>query len=72
MTDVVPIADQVAEVRREIALRQRVYPYQVAKGKLEQAEADRHMRRIEGVLATLLFVEKNADLIRRIKTGGAA
>lgn len=62
----VPLADQIREVERELALRGRVYPFQVKTGKMDQAEADRHMAAMEGVLATLRYVEKNAVGIRRI------
>lgn len=44
---------QIAEIRREIALRERVYPGLVARGKMRQVEADEHMVLIGNVLETL-------------------
>jgi hypothetical protein len=45
--------DQINEVKREIAIRQRVYPRWVADGKLTQAKADRQIEVMQAVLATL-------------------
>ena len=45
--------EQIAEVRREIALRARVYPRFVQSGKLTQAKADRSMAVMGAVLKTL-------------------
>jgi hypothetical protein len=49
----VPLALQIAEVEREIAMRANVYPKLVRTGKMRQGEADEHIRRMRGVLATL-------------------
>lgn len=59
----IPLADQIGEVETELAIRRNVYPYQVAKGKMEQAEADRRMANMEAVLATLRWIERNRDRI---------
>jgi len=40
-------------VRRELALRERVYPSFVAKKRLIQEKADRHMAVMRAVLQTL-------------------
>ena len=55
MTDLFPatLDDQIAEVRRELALRERVYPNFVAKKRLTQEKADRHMAAMRAVLQTL-------------------
>lgn len=37
------LADMLAEVTRELAQRERVYPRLVEAGKLSQADADRQM-----------------------------
>jgi hypothetical protein len=47
------IADQVACVKREIALRARVYPKWVFAGKMKQAAADRELATMRAVLATV-------------------
>lgn len=60
----IPLVDQIAEVRRELALRDRVYPHMVASGKLDQEEADQHKARMQGVLNTLLWLQKNEDRVR--------
>lgn len=64
MSGKVPIAGQIAEINREIALRKGVYPRQVASGKMRQGEADLCMRRIEAVLATLMFCQEHEADIR--------
>ena len=66
MTDApkVPIAGQIAEIKREIAFRKNVYPRQVASGKLREGEAELCMRRIEAVLATLFFCQEHETDIR--------
>lgn len=49
----VPIADMIACVRRELAMRERVYPNQVKANRMKPAEADLELRRMRGVLAFL-------------------
>lgn len=49
----VPLADQVAELERELQQRARVYPRLVGKGQLTQDRADLQTARLEAALATL-------------------
>lgn len=49
----VTVAEQIAAVEREIAMRGRVYPRWVAAGKMTQAKADAEIRAMRAVLATL-------------------
>lgn len=49
----VTLQDQIAEVRREIEMRKRVYIRQVDKGKLTAGEAERRTVAMVGVLLTL-------------------
>ena len=42
-------AEKLAEVRRELAMRRRVYPRLVDGGKLTQAESDRQIAIMEAV-----------------------
>lgn len=42
--------DKVAELKRELAMRARVYPWLIRKGKLTQSEADRQREILEAVL----------------------
>jgi hypothetical protein len=53
----ISLRDQIACVRRELALRERVYPSQIAAGKMKQAEADTELARMRAVLDTLEHVE---------------
>ena len=49
----ITLDDQIAEVKRELYFRGRVYPGLVSRGKMTQAEADKHTARMRAVLATL-------------------
>jgi hypothetical protein len=55
MTELFPIGlpEQIAEVQRELALRERVYPRFIAAGKMTQANAQKYTARMQAVLATL-------------------
>lgn len=63
----VNLAQQIACVRREIAMRENVYKRRVADGKMTQAKADGEVRAMQAVLATLQAVEDNAPTIERLK-----
>ncbi|MGC4407558.1 hypothetical protein D4A92_09615 [Rhizobium rosettiformans] len=59
----ISIIGQIAEIDREIAMRQRVYPEHVRTGKMRQAEADMLMERAYAIRATLMFCrEHEADI----------
>lgn len=49
----IPLSDQIACVERELKFRRRLYPHWVANGKMEKAEADTEIARMEAVLVTL-------------------
>ena len=51
--DRVPLWDQIAEVKREIEQRKRVYARLIDNGKLGKAEAERRMLTMAAVLQTL-------------------
>lgn len=55
----IALADQIAEVEREIGLRRMAYPVHVARATMSQEDMDRHMTRIEAVRATLLWLQQN-------------
>lgn len=57
------ILEQIAEVKRELALRKNVYPAFVARGKMDQAEADQHLTRLSAACTSLEFLRDNRDLI---------
>lgn len=48
-----PLSDQIAEVRREIKQRERVYGRWVAEGRMKEAAASLQLGRMRAVLATL-------------------
>lgn len=66
MTARVPIAVQVAEVERELVMRDRVYPRLVAGGQLMDHEARERIRDLQAALATLRTVQRHADGLRRL------
>ncbi len=60
MAETVTIDEQIAEVEREIRLREVVYPRWVAapKPKLSQAQADKQIGRMRAVLITLVALKE--------------
>lgn len=54
------LAQQIAEVERELALRNNVYPGLVARKKMRQGEADAHVARMQAVLKTLRWLHAQA------------
>ena len=55
VNDLLPITldDQIAAVKREIAMRERVYPRQVFNRKMSQKTADRELALMRAILNTL-------------------
>jgi polyhydroxyalkanoate synthesis regulator phasin len=51
------IERQIAEVKRELAMRRRVYPRFVETGRMTQQQAERFMADMEEVLQTLQLVQ---------------
>lgn len=62
-TAVPRIDEQIAELQREIAMREQVYPGQIRAGKMRQGTADYKMRCIEAALATLQYMRANREVI---------
>jgi len=60
----IPLADQIAEVAREIRQRDRVYPKWIADGRLKQETADTKLAQLHAALSTLQFIERHADGLR--------
>lgn len=58
MDDAITLADKIACVRREIAMRQRVYPRLVTIGKMKPAQAEHEILCMQAVLDTLLAVQE--------------
>jgi hypothetical protein len=61
----ISINAQIEEVTRELGLRKNVYETEVAKGKMRRSVADLHMARMQGVLATLEWLQSNENLIKQ-------
>lgn len=60
----IPIGQQINEVRREIAMRNAVYPGLVARGKMSKADQTLAMDRMAAVLTTLEWLAENESAIR--------
>jgi len=60
------IEDHIKSLNREIAMRKRVYPGFVARGKMTGKEADHEIDAMEAVLATLTKVKEMADSVGRL------
>jgi hypothetical protein len=65
MTPPVPLADQLAEVRRECALRERVYGEWVRAGKMTVVDSATRIRRLGAVRNTLEALEAMRRLAER-------
>src|SRR5260370_41456309 len=58
MSGEILIADQIRCVRREIVMREFVYPRRVSSAKMKQETADRELAAMRAVLATLEELER--------------
>lgn len=58
----IPYGEQLREVRREIALRKRVYPRWIEQGKVSKQGADRKIAIMEAVAETLVPLAKAEEL----------
>ena len=63
----ISLDDQIKEVRREIGLRERVYPRFVARKKLLQSAADEHLERLRAALDTLERIPEFRDTIAQLE-----
>ncbi len=59
----VPIQQQVDCVRRELKMRERVYPRWIASGKMTQTLAARELEAMRAVLETLQKIDEYSRLI---------
>ena len=71
MADKIVLADQIAEVGREIGLRRNVYPRFVSVGKMTQEEAGHMKVRLEAVYTTLVWLRDNRALVLAARAGGS-
>lgn len=65
----IPIEDQIACVRRELAQRRRVYPRLIKNESMTKDEAEKELHRMEAVLNTLIWLQENKSIIQQIKRG---
>jgi hypothetical protein len=56
----VTLETQIAELKRELAVRENVYRSWIAKGTMRQEVADSQMARMRGALHTLLELQEDA------------
>lgn len=54
----VTLETQIAELKRELAVREHVYAAWLTKGKMRQEDADKQMARMRGALHTLLELQE--------------
>lgn len=59
MSEPIPLAVQIACVKRELALRGRVYPRWVAEGRMKLDAAEREQATLAAVLKTLTDLQEN-------------
>lgn len=63
------VRDQIACVRRELALRKNVYPGFVKRGKMSQEEADKEIDRMQAVHDTICMTWIDITLMPLPKDG---
>lgn len=59
----VPLSDQIACIKREIAMRERVYPGWIERGRMKPVQAALEIRRMRAVLKRLLVAERAEGLL---------
>lgn len=59
----VGIEDQITEIKRELMMREQVYPTLISAGKLEKRVADLRQRDMAAVLRTLEFLRDNRETL---------
>jgi hypothetical protein len=58
----IPYSEQLREIRREIAVRERVFPRWVENGKISQKDADRKLAIMRAVADTLAPLARGEEL----------
>lgn len=66
--DPIPLDAQIAEIDRELMLRDRVYGHRINTGKMSRDRADIHTENLKAARETLLLVKKH-DLLRHVPPG---
>ncbi len=60
----VGIETQIGEALRELDMRKQVYPRQVARHQMRQAEADLKISYQQAIVTTLVYVRDNMEGIK--------
>lgn len=60
----IPLAEQIAELKREAALRVNVYPSFVARGRMTEQEAEKYKARLSAAITTLEWLQRNEMRVR--------
>jgi hypothetical protein len=68
----IPLAEQIAEAQRELALRRAVYPKWIKAGKLDAGEAYHRLRCMEEIVRTLTRLETEQRQLRLFGAGASA
>lgn len=58
------LQQQIAELRREMALRRNVHPRMIASGRMRQGEADLAMARMQAAHDSLVWLAEHIDEVR--------
>lgn len=64
-----PLDDQIAELKRELAIRKSAYPSFVMRGRTTGEQADKSWRAMQAALRTLLFMQRHEAAIRSALAG---
>ena len=67
----ISLSQQIDEVKRELALRSEVYPRRINSGKMKQSLADYQTVRMQAVLRTLEWLQRNEAKVRILMTEGS-
>ena len=67
----ISLNQQIDEVKRELALRSEVYPRRINSGKMKQSLADYQTVRMQAVLRTLEWLQRNEAKVRILMTEGS-
>lgn len=62
----ITLEQQIACIRRELALRQRNYPRWVADGRMKQAESDHQLAAMQAAHDTLMKLKEAEDAKGRL------
>jgi hypothetical protein len=65
----IPLAEQIAEAQRELALRRKCYPAWVKAGKLTHDEASHQLAAMAAIVRTLMRIDAEQRQLSLFATG---